>query len=74
MLDLATGTGDLGAEALAYGKAQGAWSRFLQTRCAGLKRRQQSGPFSATAGDALNLPYATNRFDAASGGLWLAKL
>ena len=67
VLDLATGTGDLGAEAIAYGKAKRVHGAdfcvpMLQ---AGSKRRAEHGPFSATAGDALNLPYADNCFDAA---------
>lgn len=67
VLDLATGTGDLGAEALAYGKARvvhGADFCVPMLR-AGDQRRTQAGRFSATAGDALKLPYVDHCFDAA---------
>ncbi|TVR44060.1 MAG: ubiquinone/menaquinone biosynthesis methyltransferase [Planctomycetota bacterium] len=67
VLDLATGTGDLGAEALQAGLAQRVHGAdfCVPMLSAGSSRRERSGPFSATAADALSLPYADGVFDAA---------
>lgn len=66
VLDLATGTGELGAEALAgnYAKrVMGADFCVPMLQAGG--RRWRSGHLSPTAADALNLPYADASFDAA---------
>ena len=70
VLDVATGTGDLAIEAArrvgSGGEVIG--SDFSEEMLAGARRKPAPSPITFECGNALDLPYETDRFDAATVG------